>query len=323
MNETPPLTKVDPSAVVDSDDAATQKRLAIMSVTSCYRNAFYSTAVDILLTFTKQGDEEMATFSFLLKLIHSLHIFGFGIGLYQCSNIYNVFLNTRILTAGGILKGFTIMSRVWITSAWVLVLGAMSLTTHLSEYLDNEAWAYYGPAIVVVTALIGTVIVIKFLDNAESSKTTTDKQMDDARQRGCVSLRNMALCIVALGIDAAALLVDDLMKPVTWFERIYGITNVMEPVAIAVLLVTLRRQVYKFVTTQMCDDRVTPTGMQGDWNKAQKEFYDKISSVFFSAATTKLVTPWLLGAKTKLLSSKDWCHDYSDNKVIQWIMGCE
>lgn len=171
-------------------------------------------------------------------------------------------------------------------------------------------------------ALVVSLFISKF---SPSPPTSTDKDMQAACNMGYVTLRNMALCIGMLGIDAVSLLLDDFMDPdATWFEKVYGLTDVAEPVAVAVLLVTLRRQVYRFLTTQVTSTTKAAVGKnQVDLYKAQKGFYDKLSSVFFSAATTKLVSPWIVIVKTHVLASKDWCQDYPNNKVIQMIAGCE
>jgi hypothetical protein len=74
---------------LDKDDVAKQKSAALSSIKSCYKMAFYSTAVNICTEFS-QPTQHYETFSLaaLFKFVHSLHILGFGVGLFQCVRIY-------------------------------------------------------------------------------------------------------------------------------------------------------------------------------------------------------------------------------------------
>lgn len=315
-------------AAPQDDDASTEQTVALTSIQSCYRNAFYSTAVNVFTEFTHhshQGQDQDYT-TLVLKLIQSLHIFGFGIGLYQCYNAYIHSLQTsKSLSYQALVSIFQVMRQVWMTTSIVLILGAMALSTDWSEYLEKDSLYYLAPISVLLVAMVVSLGICKTSPKNESSAAdNSNNEAQLAKQVGFVVLRNMALCIVALLIDAMTLLIDDLLDPsLNTFERIYGLTDVIEPVALAVLVFQMRLQLHQLVMNELgFDSDSIKVGGKNHVNlyKAQQGLYAKISGVFFSAATTKLVSPWLLVVKTHVLSSRDWCS--SNNKIVRLLAKC-
>lgn len=314
----------------DSDNK--ERNLALTSITSCYRNAFYSTAVDVFLEFSLPAKDSLDAATVILKLLQSLHILGFGIGLYQCKQVYLTTLDNKSLSVENLHFIFGVMKRVWMTSAIVLTLGSAATSTDFGDYLqNNEKWYHLSPLLVFVVSIsVGILVWSSKNTPLQDSSMNVDKQMEAAKQDGLVVLRNMLLCIGALYINAATLLVDDIMNPTTSaFEKFHGLTDVAEPIAIAILLQTLRTHVGQFLMMTTTSANTHNISIHNDKNsinlyKAQQGFYTKISSVFFSAATTKLVSPWLAVLKGYVWSSRDWCNDYpTSNKIVQKLAGCE
>jgi hypothetical protein len=133
---------------------------------------------------------------------------------------------------------------MWITSSIILLIGAMSMSTDLSDYLDNERLYYGAPLLVLLMAMLIAIIVqIKSPKYTPSNYVVTDKGMETAINMGYKMLRNMALCIGMLCIDSVALFLDDILNPETAiYYKIYKLTSVVEPAGIAILLWTLRKQ---------------------------------------------------------------------------------
>jgi hypothetical protein len=312
------------------DDASTEQTVALSSIQSCYRNAFYSTAVDVFTEFTRKSQHNQDYTTLLLKLIQSLHIFGFGIGLYQCYNVYIRSLqSSKSLSYPALVSIFQVMRRVWMTTSIVLILGAMALSTDWSDYLEKDSLYYLAPMSVLLLAMVVALVICITSPKdasgaADNDNTSSNNEAQVAKQVGFVVLHNMALCIAALLIDATTLLIDDLLDPsLNTFERIYGLTDVVQPVALAVLVFQMRLQLHQLVTNELgFDSDSIQVGGKNHVNlyKAQQGLYAKISGVFFSAATTKLVSPWLLVVKMHVLSSRDWCS--SNNKIVRLLAKC-
>jgi hypothetical protein len=55
--------------------------------------------------------------------------------------------------------------------------------------------------------------------------------------------------------------------------------------------------------------------------QAQQEFYTKVGWVFQSAATAKLVSPWLTLIKSSIVSYKDSCATDNPNQLIMCVVG--
>jgi hypothetical protein len=62
---------------------------------------------------------------------------------------------------------------------------------------------------------------------------------------------------------------------------------------------------------------------QGDLFQAQEGFYTKEGSVFKSAATAKLMSPFLALIKLTILNYKDWCATEDTNFIIMLLAECE
>lgn len=312
-----------------------ERTLALTSITSCYRNAFYATAVDVWSEFSQPSKDSLDTITIILKLLQSLHILGFGIGLYQCTQVYIITIDNKSLSAENLDYICKVMKRVWFLTAVVLTLGSMATSTDIGDYLQDAKWYYIAPLIVfVVSACVSVGIVAWSSKNTLQQKhaddtTHVDKQMETAKQDGLGVLRNMLLCIAALYINALSLFIEDIMDPsASTFEKIYGLMGVAQAVAIAILMTRLRIQVGEFLMAKANISR-HDISIENDKNslnlhKAQHEFYAKISRVFFSAATTKLVSPWLMAMKTSISSnaSRDWCNDYPNYEIVQKLAGC-
>lgn len=309
-----------PLSIDKHDDIAKQRSLALSSIKSCYRMAFYSTAVDIFCEFS-QPTQNMTSLSFLLKVIQSLHILGFGVGLYQNTAVFET--SALTLSPDSLIYILERLSRMWFTTFVCLLLGAMALSTNLSDYLDNESLYYVAPLAVLMTACIVAFLIITFSPKYVPNHTTT-KQMGTAQRMGFITLQNMALCIAMLVIDAVTLLLDDVLQPGTSiYIKIYSLTDAAEPVAIAVLLYTLRLQMRRIVVDEMKSDGNLNLGNQVDLFQAQHGFFTKVGGVFKGAATAKLVSPWLALFKSSILSYKDWCATDNPNKLIGWLAECE
>jgi hypothetical protein len=269
------------------DDVSKERAKALSSILTCFRTAFYSTAVDIFMEFS-QPTLNITSLSFLIKLIQSLHILGFGIGLYQCTKVYeeSIHYSTTTTSTKTTLSPdklsyiFKKLSRMWFTSSIALLLGAMALSTNFADYLENNSLYYVAPALVFATAIVIALFVnLTSPQYTPDNVNTADKQA--ARKAGFSSLQNVTLCIGMLGVDAVTFLLDDFFEPNTSvIIKIYKLTSVSEPVAIAVLLWNIRQHSCRIVVIEMstinCDTSFDLGNHRMALFQAQQEFYTKV-----------------------------------------------
>jgi hypothetical protein len=317
----------------ENDVAIKQRSAALSSIKSCYKMAFYSTAVNIWTEFLQPTQHyEMFSLAALFKIVQSLHILGFGVGLFQCVRIYEStsFYRTRTasMPSDKLVDIFKTLRCMWMTSSINLLVGAMAISTQFGDYLDNASLKYGAPLLVLLTAVLIAIIVQTLSRKYAPSKSITDERMEMARKMGYLNLHRMALCLGMLCLDSAVLLLDDILEPNTSiYYKIYTLTSVAEPASVAVLLWTLRQQLCHIIGNEFSSSNNSSSlalvYTQGDLFQAQEGFYTKVADVFKRAATAKLVSPWLPVIKSFILNYKDWCAIENANYIIKWLAKCQ
>jgi hypothetical protein len=317
----------------ENDVAIKQRSAALSSIKSCYKMAFYSTAVNIWTEFSQLTHHyEMFSLAALFKIVQSLHILGFGVGLFQCVRIYEStsFYRTRtgsMMPSDKLIDIFKTLRRMWMTSTINLLVGAMAMGAQFGDCLDNASLQYGAPLLVLLTAVLIAIIVQTLSPKYSPSKSIIDEGMEMARKMGYLNLHHMALCLGMLCLDSVVLLLDDILEPDTSiYYKIYNLTSVAEPAGVAVLLWTLRQQLCHVIVNEFSSNNSSSLALvytQGDLFQAQEGFYTKVADVFKGAATAKLVSPWLPVIKSFILNYKeDWCAIENASYVIKWLAEC-
>jgi hypothetical protein len=155
----------------------------------------------------------------------------------------------------------------------------------------------------------------------------TGEGMKASQRIGYSILRNMAICIGMLVIDSITLLLDNVLRPNrAMYVKVYNLAGAGEPVGISILLWTLRQQVFRVVM-----DEMSATSNKDSFDlreqrvvlfQAQQAFYTKVGGVFKSAATAKLISPWIVLIKTSVLFYKDWCSIENPSRIVMWLAAC-
>lgn len=137
-----------------------------------------------------------------------------------------------------------------------------------------------APALVFANAIVIALFVnLMSPQYTPDNVNTADKQA--ARKAGFSSLQNVTLCICMLGVDAVTLLLVDFFEPNTSvIIKIYKLTSVSEPVAIAVLLWNIRQHSCRIVVIEMSTINSDTSFDLGNHRmalfQAQQEFYTKV-----------------------------------------------
>ena len=210
---------------------------------------------------------------------------GFSWSLYTSTEIY--LQRDKKDESKDLEKIFRTMARTWRAAAWIIVFGATVDFAGLWGY-DPPSWLRPGA---FITALIGAV-TIRWLNSRQVQQAfVLDVQLSHSqaalRNSGMLAVRNMALCIGALLLNAAMTASLAVYHPVSLYSTVSSLLGARTQFLVAMLLYTLRRALLDFVVVRTTEGQTKGSIDNSTLYSAQKEFYSKVGSNFKSEVQGK------------------------------------
>lgn len=279
---------------------------ALDNIKYCSKMAFFSVFVDVLIEILDRGVTHQWSWLDVANVLDAFSLAGFGLGLFQVSRTYKqALLNDTDLSAEALLVLFQTIGRVWLQGTINLFIGALAMAV--------DSGSRYVVAVFVLAVLGGVTLrksaaalVAEPLHDGQQQPTVVEAKyglsMNSVRQQGFLVVRNMMFCMGGFGLLGLTRFVTLMASNDSILEKIFGMSDVVEWMAIGGLVGTLSRSGARVVVdvTNVRNRQGDNHEVYRDLYEAEKGVYKRIGNVLFGASIFTLL-PFLYNVATPLL----------------------